>query len=128
MTDFWTQAGLKERYDTGELIVLKGDGINSFSKTSEAVLLQKGKQEHIALEVKQGLGKEKYIEFYTIAPGDYTLVSEKGSADFSVVARQDLSFQKEFGIFSIVVLFGILAMAWRYLKPFRSSHESPPCQ
>jgi len=117
--------GMKETYDTGELIVVGETLDRKFSSASALVL--KGPEgpaaQVLRVAAKQGPGGKSFFEFYALRPGNYQLSSEWGTAQFVVLPREDLGFQNEFGIFSFVVAVLVLAMAWRYMRTKKRSFE-----
>ncbi len=115
MNEAWAPAGLKSTYESGELIVLHSPH-KSTELNSPLYLTREGQTEQVSLDIKTGAGEKKFVEFYAVDPGTYTLSSIEGRATFEVVPRQDLSFHKEFGIFFTASLLLILLMAWRYLN------------
>lgn len=124
MNNAWTKLGLKSQYETGELIVLVGAKSEPLPPKTVVLLNQEGKSEKIKLEAKLAPDGKEFFEFYALDPGTYQLQAQWGVASFSVVPRQGLTFQTEFGIFFAVVVALVLLMAKRYLGPKGRSNAS----
>ena len=114
--------GLKNSYETGELIVVTDSFDRQISSSSALVLTgpEGASAQLLRLAPKKGPGEKLFFEFYALSPGNYSLSSEWGGGQFVVVPRKDLGFQNEFGIFSFVVAVLVLTMAWRYLRTKKS--------
>lgn len=114
---------LKPSYESGELIVLNNNDIGS-EIPSNSQLKIKGpldkSSKDLVLFPKQTNDGQNYFEFYIINPGSYLIETQWGRATTVISERQSLSFQKEFGIFSFVVIVLVSLMAWRYLRRSRS--------
>jgi hypothetical protein len=113
----WSELGLRESYDTGELIVLLETEAQPLSQASQ--LLLEGplgsSARKMLLGTRRGPGDVDFFEFYALSPGVYTVKASWGEANFEVVGRENLPFRMEFGIFSIVVALLVGIMAWKYL-------------
>lgn len=122
MASFSESIGLKNQYESGELIILKGPLIENLSQDSKLILLESSNANRVELESKKDPSGHNFYEFFAVEPGTYQIQSTTQVATFQVVARRGLDFQHEFGIFFVVVAILVLLMAKRYLKPKGDSY------
>lgn len=122
-TPTWKSLGLKDRYETGELIVLVGSETLQFPVDASITLAAPGSSRAIPIVVKRGPGNKPFVEFYALEPGQYKISSPWETVAFTVMPRKDLGFQVEFGIFFAVVVVLVLMMARRYLRSPRGGHS-----
>lgn len=121
----WQQLGLKDTYETGELIILSSPGDDTIQKNHQFYLRHGKNEKKIRLDLKRSSNDGTFIEFYALEPGEYQISAPWGTAGFHVTQRVGLSFQKEFGIFTVAVVILVLLMARRYLyKPKRKDKKN----
>lgn len=122
-TPTWKSLGLKDHYETGELIVLVGAQATQVPDDVPITLLAPRSSRAIPVAVKRGPGNKPFVEFYVLEPGQYKISLPWETMAFTVTSRKDLGFQVEFGIFFVVVIVLILMMARRYLRSPRGGHS-----
>lgn len=125
MNNDWLNSQIKDQYESGELIVLVlGDKGGELSKGKFFLVPESSGQKIELFKKYSAENNQSFIEFYTLNPGRYKLVSSIGNKRFEVIPKSNLNFQTEFGIFFTVVAILVMIMAIRYLGLFRSKGRS----